>query len=79
MVSPGPLAKGHEELARDCLACHAVADIGLKTTKGVQIPSRTVKVSFHQELIEQDCIARHSDRQGPSSPRSAASRSLTLG
>ena len=67
MISPGPLVKGHEELATDCFACHAawrgastqrctdchaVADVGLKTTKGVPIPSRTVKVSFHQELIE---------------------------
>jgi hypothetical protein len=80
MVSPGPLVKGHEALAMDCFACHAawrgassarctechaVADVGLRTTKGVPIPSRTVKVSFHQELIEQDCMACHSDHQGP--------------
>ncbi|MGD9833627.1 MAG: cytochrome c3 family protein, partial [Piscinibacter sp.] len=80
MISPGPLVKGHEELATDCFACHAawrgaattrctechaVADVGLKTTKGVPIPTRTVKVSFHQELIEQDCMACHSDHQGP--------------
>jgi len=62
-----------------CTECDAVADVGLKTTKRVPTPSRTVNVSFHQELIEQDCMARHSDRQGPSSPSSAASRSLTLG
>jgi len=79
MASSGPLAQGHEELARDGVACHAVADVGLKTTKRVPVPSRTVKVSFHQELIEQDCMACHSDRQGPSSPSSAASRCLTLG
>lgn len=80
MISPGPLVKGHEELATDCFACHAawrgaatprctechaVADVGLKTTRGVTIPARTVKVSFHQELIEQDCMACHSDHQGP--------------
>jgi hypothetical protein len=80
MVSPGPLVKGHETLATDCFACHsalrgastqrctechAVADVGLKTTKGVPIPTRTVKVSFHQELVEQDCMACHSDHQGP--------------
>lgn len=80
MVSPGPLIKGHEQLATDCFACHAawrgastprctachaVADVGLKTTKGVPIPSGSVKVSFHQELIEQDCTACHSDHQGP--------------
>ncbi|MBK9363205.1 MAG: hypothetical protein IPM99_19915 [Rubrivivax sp.] len=80
MISPGPLVKGHEDLVTDCFACHAawrgastsrciechaVADVGLKTTKGVAIPSRTVKVSFHQELVEQDCMACHSDHQGP--------------
>jgi hypothetical protein len=80
MVSPGALVKGHEELATDCFACHAawrgastqrctechaVADVGLKTSKGVPIPTRSVKVSFHQELIEQDCMACHSDHQGP--------------
>jgi hypothetical protein len=80
MVSPGPLVKGHEDLATDCFACHqpwrgasspkctechTVADIGLRTTKGLAIPSGTVKVSFHQELIEQDCMACHSDHQGP--------------
>ena len=80
MVSPGPLVKGHEELATDCFACHAawrgastarcttchaVADVGLKTTKGEPIASRSVKVSFHQQLIEQDCMACHSDHQGP--------------
>ena len=55
MVSPGPLVKGHAELATDCfachaawrgassrqcIACHAVADVGLKTTKGVPIALR---------------------------------------
>ena len=80
MVSPGPLVKGHAELATDCFACHSAwrgassqrcaachvtAEVGLKTTQGVSIPGRTVKVSFHQELIEQDCMACHSDHQGP--------------
>ncbi|MCE4540291.1 class III cytochrome C family protein [Pelomonas sp. P7] len=86
MVSPGPLVKGHAELATDCFACHAawrgaaserctechaVADIGLKTTKGVPIPARSVKVSFHQELTEQDCMACHSDHQGPKLTKSS--------
>ena len=80
MVSPGPLVKGHEKLTTDCFACHSawrgastsrctecytVARIGLETTAGVPIPSRTVKVSFHQQLVEQDCMACHSDHQGP--------------
>jgi hypothetical protein len=81
MVSPGPLVAGHAELATDCFACHApwrgaapslcidchaAADIGLRTTKGVPILTKgTVKASFHQDLIEQDCMACHSDHQGP--------------
>lgn len=80
MVSPGPLVKGHDKLATDCFACHAawhgastsrctkcheIADVGVKTTEGVPIPTRTVKVSFHQQLTEQDCMACHSDHQGP--------------
>lgn len=84
MVSPGPLMKGHEELAGDCFACHAawrgaastrcvechvLADVGLKTTRGVPIPGRGVKTSFHQSLLEQDCMACHSDHQGPALTR----------
>lgn len=80
MVSPGPLVKGHAELATDCFACHAplraasssrcvechaVPDLGLRTTLGVLIAAQTIKGSFHQELIEQDCMACHSDHQGP--------------
>jgi Class III cytochrome C family len=80
MVSPGPLVQGHAELATDCFACHApwrgassarctgchaVADVGLKTTQGVPIAAGTIKGSFHQSLIEQDCMACHSDHQGP--------------
>jgi len=42
-----------------------VADIGLRTTQGVAVAQRSVKTSFHQELIEQDCMACHSDHQGP--------------
>jgi len=80
MVSPGPLVEGHAELATDCFACHApwrgaastlciechaVADIGLRTTKGTPITKRTIKASFHQDLTEQDCMACHSDHLGP--------------
>ncbi len=80
MVSPGPLVKGHAELAADCFACHAawrgaasgrcqschaLADVGLRTTKGVAIAKATIRGSFHQELVEQDCMACHSDHQGP--------------
>jgi hypothetical protein len=80
MVSPGSLVQGHAELDTDCFACHSpwrgaasercakchlLPDIGLRTTKGAPLAQRTVKTSFHQELIEQDCMACHSDHQGP--------------
>jgi len=79
MLSPGVLVAGHAELATDCFACHspwhgadsrrcmqchALADIGLRTTRGVPVSRRDVNASFHQELIEQDCRACHSDHQG---------------
>jgi hypothetical protein len=80
MVSPGALASAHAELTTDCFACHAplrgaapdrcigchaVADIGMRTTKGVGIANASVKSSFHQELAEQNCMACHSDHAGP--------------
>ncbi len=54
-----------------CIACHSPADIGLLTTKGVPIVlipkegTTPMKLSFHQELDEQDCMACHSDHAGP--------------
>lgn len=80
MVSPGPLVSGHAELTTDCFACHspwrgaaaqrcavchALPDIGLRTTKGVPIVDRKPKTAFvHQDLVEQDCVACHGDHQG---------------
>lgn len=79
MVSPGPLTSAHVELTTDCFACHvplrgatsdrcvtchAVADIGLRSTKGVALAKPAVKTSFHQDLIEDNCIACHSEHQG---------------
>lgn len=70
MVSPGPLIAAHSRLTTDCFACHspgrgadsqrcvkchAPAEIGLR---------KNLKTSFHQELIEQDCMACHSDHPG---------------
>jgi hypothetical protein len=80
MVSPGPVVKGHAAIATDCFACHvpwrgssaalcigchALPDIGLRTTKGVALPQQSLKTAFHQDLLEQDCMACHSDHQGP--------------
>jgi len=86
MVNPGALVAAHAELTTDCfachspwrgaaadrcIACHALPDIGLRTTKGVAIKAVSaagatrLKLSFHQELIEQGCMACHSDHAGP--------------
>ena len=86
MVSPGPLVPAHAALATDCfachtpfrgasaercIACHALPDIGLRTTKGVAakavVPAGAsgLKASFHQDLAEQNCMACHSDHAGP--------------
>lgn len=80
MISPGPLSDAHATLSTDCfachaplrgassgrcVACHAVADIGLRNTRGETLVSRSVRSSFHQQLIEQDCMACHSDHEGP--------------
>jgi hypothetical protein len=79
MISPGALMPAHAELSTDCFACHAplrgvsaqrcvschaVADIGLRTSTGKAI-APTTTLSFHQELIEQDCMACHSDHSSP--------------
>jgi class III cytochrome C family protein len=79
MISPGALMRGHAQIETNCFACHApwrgataqrcirchqLADIGLRTTAGMPLPNRTMKVSFHQELIEQDCMACHVDHIG---------------
>ena len=88
MVSPGPVVAAHVDIGKDCFACHqpwrgaqaalciechALPDIGLRTTKGLAIaqvvtqslgPSR-LKTAFHQDLIEQDCMACHTEHRSP--------------
>ena len=79
MISPGKPIEAHAELATDCFACHTafigstadkcitchkVAEIGLITTKGVAIAKEKKNVAFHQKLIEEDCIACHSEHKG---------------
>ena len=79
MISPGPLAGAHAELGADCFACHvpfrgaaaqqcvschAVATIGLLTTKGVKLTSSVSKVAFHQQLKTQDCLSCHTGHEG---------------
>jgi len=73
MVSPGALVKEHAELTAHCFACHtplggatadrcitchALPDIGLRTTKGSAIVNaKPANVSFHQKLNGQNCMA----------------------
>ncbi len=80
MVSPGPLVAAHSQLTTDCASCHtpwrgpdpvrcvechAVADIGLRTTDGAPIARTRQTTAFHQQLLAQNCNACHSDHQGP--------------
>jgi hypothetical protein len=80
MVSPGPLLSAHANLsancaacrapfrgavAERCIACYALAEIGLKTTKGVSFPRPAGKPAFHQALATQDCLACHSEHPTP--------------
>jgi hypothetical protein len=79
MISPGKLIDAHLELTTDCFACHTpflgstpekcivchkVDEIGLVTTKGLPIAGEKKGVAFHQKLVEDDCVACHSDHKG---------------
>jgi len=78
MIGAGKLSRGHKDLTTDCFACHApflgsssekcavchaIDDIGLKTTKGIEI-QRENPVSFHRHLNEGNCVACHTDHRG---------------
>jgi len=79
MVGPGKLIPGHMFLESNCFACHAPmrgassdrcischkpADIGSKTTKGLPVLKPLTTNPFHQKLVDQDCVACHSDHAG---------------
>lgn len=79
MISPGKPIDAHAEIATDCfachtpfigsrpakcIACHKVDEIGLKTTRGEPIATEKKNVAFHQKLLEEDCVACHSDHKG---------------
>jgi hypothetical protein len=79
MVSPGPVVPAHAAIASDCLACHApfvgaaparcakchaLGDIGVRSTTGAALAEHPVRPAFHQELTEQDCTACHTDHIG---------------
>jgi hypothetical protein len=86
MVSPGTLSTAHAGLTTDCFACHApmlgassarcischaVPDIGLRTTKGIPIVRTTAKAPFHQGLVATNCMACHSEHKGAHPDRSS--------
>jgi hypothetical protein len=79
MISPGRLIDAHRALSGDCFACHTpfrgstpekcivchqVEQIGLFTTQGLAVAGEKKNVAFHQRLIEEDCVACHSDHKG---------------
>ena len=79
MVSPGKLTQAHADLTADCFACHkpfrgadpercigchAIKDIGLRTTKGVALTATPLKLAFHQHLSTSDCTTCHTVHQG---------------
>ncbi len=89
MVSPGNLIPAHAALQNDCFACHAplqgasakrcttchvLADIGLRSTKGVAIPKSQRRPAFHQALVGPNCMACHSDHPRPKLTKAAAVR-----
>jgi hypothetical protein len=82
-VSPGDMIAGHEPLASDCfrchsafrgtpsqkcVACHALATIGLELTSGAPITSARGRPPFHQALLDASCVACHSDHLGTGRP-----------
>jgi hypothetical protein len=79
MVEPGPVMPAHQAFETDCFACHRPfigsrpalcvkchkpAEIGLVTTTGLAIANERKLAPFHQDLLEPDCIACHSDHKG---------------
>ena len=79
MISPGPVTAAHSNVATDCFACHAplrgaaaercvachvVADIGLRSTTGLKLASSSPKAAFHQQLTTQNCMTCHSGHEG---------------
>ena len=79
MVGPGKLIPGHQKLEADCFACHASFtgaasercvtchkpdQVGRLTTTGLPIAKPLTSTPFHQKLINQDCVACHSDHAG---------------
>lgn len=60
----------HGATSERCTSCHKPADIGKLTTNGKPLQKATVgkndtaPVPFHDKLLEQDCMACHTDHTG---------------
>jgi len=82
-VSPGDLVEGHASIAASCfqchtafrgtpsekcLACHALAAIGLASTTGAPLARAERMPRFHQALLDPACDACHSDHVGTGRP-----------
>jgi len=94
MVAPGPLEGGHAELETDCfachaplrgaqpercIACHALADIGVRDSHGAPITRDKPLTAFHESLLENDCMSCHyAHRLPPLSHRDRQAFSHTL-
>ena len=80
MIAPGPLIPAHAKIdancfachapfagvsAERCIACHKLADIGVRTTKNAAILKGGSTIAFHASLIESNCTACHTDHSGP--------------
>lgn len=71
MISPGKTIDSHAEISSDCfachtpfigstadkcMACHKVADIGIRTTRGLAIDKEKKNVAFHDY---ESCVECH--------------------
>jgi hypothetical protein len=93
MISPGEPLRAHQQTASDCfachtpllgsqpekcIACHQLDRIGRFTTAGQPIAPRAGQTPFHQELIEQNCMACHREHRGIGTGRTSRAFSHEL-
>ena len=79
MISPGELVEGHQNLSakcischqpfkgvsnNKCISCHKLDEIGEDTLHTINLVNKNEKVLFHNNLVNQDCVACHSDHKG---------------
>jgi hypothetical protein len=80
-LSPGPMTKGHEDMANNCLACHTplrglppAKCIGCHPLDSLGIATRTappptgadtILTDMHKSFAATDCLECHTDHAGP--------------